>query len=273
MSVEPEYITARSVLLDGLDALHEHLPEIVLIGAQAVYLWAGAGDLRVAVMTTDADLALDASALKPNPRVEAALEVAGFAQRPGGNPGQWINRNGVALDLMVAEHQAGGGSRAARIPPHSRNTARRGRGLAPSLVDNHLTSVHSLATNDSRSLQIRVSGPAALIVAKCIKLKERLSARDEGKSNRVKPKDALDIFRLLQAVEMEQLLTGFSAHTSEPHAHDESLEALQFLSANSISASSALPQLARVAAEDDPLVSRSFVLLVSELMSALGPQR
>lgn len=117
MSIEPEYVTARSVLLDGLDALHEHLPEIVLIGAQAVYLWAGAGDLRVAVMTTDADLALDASALKPNPRVEAALEVAGFAQRPGGNPGQWINRNGVALDLMVAEHQAGGGSRAAQIPP------------------------------------------------------------------------------------------------------------------------------------------------------------
>lgn len=55
----PEYVAARHVLLDALDALHDHLDNLILVGAQAVYFHAGEGSLNVPPMTTDADLALN----------------------------------------------------------------------------------------------------------------------------------------------------------------------------------------------------------------------
>lgn len=36
--VAPQYIAARTVLLDALEALAQHQPALVVVGAQAVYL-------------------------------------------------------------------------------------------------------------------------------------------------------------------------------------------------------------------------------------------
>lgn len=36
-AVAPEYVAARRVLLDALEALTDHLPSLILVGAQAVY--------------------------------------------------------------------------------------------------------------------------------------------------------------------------------------------------------------------------------------------
>jgi hypothetical protein len=74
-----EYMAARTVLLDALEALNSHLPNIVLVGAQAVYLHTGAGDLAQPPMTTDADLALDTSALAHEPEITGTLMNAGSA--------------------------------------------------------------------------------------------------------------------------------------------------------------------------------------------------
>lgn len=84
MSLPPEYIAARSVLLDGLEALRDHLDHVILIGAQAVYLWAGEGDFSVSIMTTDADLALNAAELSPEPLIQDVLEKNGFITKAGG---------------------------------------------------------------------------------------------------------------------------------------------------------------------------------------------
>jgi hypothetical protein len=43
----PEYIAARTVLLDALAALEDHLASLVLVGAQAVYFHTGSADLNV----------------------------------------------------------------------------------------------------------------------------------------------------------------------------------------------------------------------------------
>jgi hypothetical protein len=43
----PEYVLARSVLLDALQALAPHLDAVVLVGAQAVYLHTGDAELIV----------------------------------------------------------------------------------------------------------------------------------------------------------------------------------------------------------------------------------
>jgi hypothetical protein len=71
-------------LLDALEALGAHRDSIVVVGAQAVYLRTGGADLAVAEFTTDADLAIDPGALRPDPRLDAALAaveeaVAGLA--------------------------------------------------------------------------------------------------------------------------------------------------------------------------------------------------
>ena len=43
----PEYVAARRVLLDALAALEDHLDNLVLVGAQAVYQHTGETDLNV----------------------------------------------------------------------------------------------------------------------------------------------------------------------------------------------------------------------------------
>jgi hypothetical protein len=53
------YVRARRVLLDALEALNEHRNAVILVGAQAIYLHVGEGDIAVAVYTTDGDIALD----------------------------------------------------------------------------------------------------------------------------------------------------------------------------------------------------------------------
>lgn len=80
---------ARRVLLDALDALKEQLEAVVLVGAQAIYLRVGEGDLAVAPFTTDGDIALDPSAIVPTPRLEEAFTRAGFV-RDLTQPGVWL---------------------------------------------------------------------------------------------------------------------------------------------------------------------------------------
>ncbi|MDQ3151989.1 MAG: hypothetical protein M3R63_09800 [Actinomycetota bacterium] len=80
------YVLARKVLLDALEGLGDHRRAAVLVGAQAVYVHTGSGELTTAPMTTDADLLLRRSALSDNPTVDAAMRRAGFVLRPGGKP-------------------------------------------------------------------------------------------------------------------------------------------------------------------------------------------
>ena len=123
-SPPPEYVLARSVLLDALGALDRHLDALVLVGAQAVYFHTGDAELIVVATTTDADLALDPAKLLDEPLLEDALRAAGFEL--GANPGAWRGRFGVAVDLMVPEALSGVSSRrSARIPIYGN------RGRAP----------------------------------------------------------------------------------------------------------------------------------------------
>ncbi|MHB1740917.1 MAG: hypothetical protein ACYCXA_15835 [Actinomycetes bacterium] len=142
----PEYVLARSVLLDALQALGPHLDAVVLVGAQAVYLHTGDADLNVVPTTTDADLALFPAKLLDEPLLEDALRAAGFEL--AANLGAWRGRLGVAVDLMVPEALSSGSSRrSARLPIHGNRAARRTTGLEPALVDNE---VHNVASGAGR---------------------------------------------------------------------------------------------------------------------------
>ena len=75
---EPQYALARRVLLDALDALGDQRAAVIVVGAQAIYLHTGEGDIAVAPFTTDGDLALVPELLRDQPRLAEALERAGF---------------------------------------------------------------------------------------------------------------------------------------------------------------------------------------------------
>lgn len=100
---DPEYVAARRVVLDALEALGVHRKAVVLIGAQAIYLRVGPGDMAVAPFTTDGDLALNPNVLDDEPALADALRAAGFDLAV--KPGTW-SLGDVQIDLLVPSRDA-----------------------------------------------------------------------------------------------------------------------------------------------------------------------
>jgi hypothetical protein len=205
--VDELYVLARRVLLDALDALGPHRDAIVLVGAQAVYLRVGEADLAVAPFTTDGDLAIDPAILKEIPPLEQALMGVNFLPKSKDSVGVWITKRptsrgdaDVAVDLLVpASVSPGTGRRAARLPGHDSRVARIVKGLDGALVDADTMHLGALEPSDPRSFDVRVAGPAALLVAKVHKISERHG------TDRQSDKDALDVLRLLRGTETDDL--------------------------------------------------------------------
>lgn len=269
MDLAPEYVVARRVLLDALAALADHLDNLVLVGAQAVYHHTGDADLNVPLLTTDADLAINTRGLADVPEIGGVLRSVGFA--PGSNPGHWVNTADVAVDLMVVPHQSGTSrlsARAARLAPHEKPTARIARGLEPALIDNAFVPIAALEPDDTRAFTLRVAGPAALLTAKAIKINERLDQANT-KPDRLKEKDALDAFRILQSVETDDLVTGIVRHHLDARAAAVTTEAIEVYRAEASTSDGRVSQLAAAAAQGDPTVAPAFAALVSDLLAAL----
>ncbi|MBA9002760.1 GSU2403 family nucleotidyltransferase fold protein [Thermomonospora cellulosilytica] len=259
-----EYVLARRVLLDALDALGAHREAIVLVGAQAVYLHTGDADLAVAPTTTDADIALAPDRLRDEPLLEDALRTAGFL--PGSNPGSWVGAHGVAVDLMVPEALSGsGGRRGARLPRHGNRVARRTTGLEAALVDFEERELSALEDTDERTFAIRVAGPAALLIAKVIKVEERRSQA------RLQAKDGLDVLRLLQATDPEPLARRLAELAVHPLSRETTHQAIQSLRDHGTDPDGPLATLAVQAVgvlEDPATIAGSLTALIEELLSA-----
>ena len=265
---DPRYVEARCVLLDGLEALRSHLGSIILVGAQAIYVHVGEADLAVAPFTTDGDLALDSRTLAEEPLIEQAMSSAGFV--PGEQPGAWVGRHGVEVDLLVPEAIAGEGTRGARIPPHSSRAARKVRGLEAALVDNAAHELVALDPRDSRRFSIRVAGPAALVVSKLVKLGDRLR-----EPRRLDAKDAYDIYRLLQAVETDLLAARLSELRDDPVAGETTTQALGVFGEHFAARETAGTQLVvqhSGSLADADFIAESCFRLSRRLLSAMGGQ-
>ncbi|WP_183086313.1 hypothetical protein [Mycetocola tolaasinivorans] len=156
-------VRARSVLLDALDALQMHADAVIVIGAQAIYLRTGGIDVALAEATKDSDVALDPRNLARVPQLEAAMKGAGFFPSATEQPGSWVNREGIPVDLMVPEALAGPGRRGARVPPHHVRATRSARRLEAALVDCEDIDVAALDPHDRRVRRARVTGAAALL--------------------------------------------------------------------------------------------------------------
>jgi hypothetical protein len=163
--------------------------------------------------------------------LEEAMRRAGFTQDADGvqpQPGIWLRREGNELDevdLMVPEKFAGAGRRrAVRLPPHDDRAARRAQGLEGVLVDNDLMPVRALAPEDERTFQVRVAGPAAMLVSKLFKLHERI-----GSTERMFDKDAHDLFRILTGTDPEDLQRRYRRLLADEVSRGVAVAALGYL--------------------------------------------
>jgi hypothetical protein len=227
------HVLARGVLLDALEALRPHRDAITLAGAQAVYARVGDAGIAVAPTTTDADLGLDPVLLADRPPLDALLRRAGFERKrsEGGEAlvGIWTRTTDappVSVDLLTPESLApAGGRRAARLPGHETGTVLKVPGIEATLVDADVMSVSALESSDRRSFDLRVAGPAALLVAKVHKILDR--ADDAGRLN---DKDALDVFRLLRGCDPHDLVARLRIVLDDPRSSPASHQAVDVLS-------------------------------------------
>jgi Nucleotidyltransferase len=264
-------VAARSALLDALDALAQLREAVVVIGAQAIYLHTGGAAVALAEATKDSDLALDPGRLALAPLIEQAMTRAGF--RPNtttGQPGAWLNNDGIPVDLMVPDALSGpGGRRGARIPPHSSSAARRATGLEAAVVDHVPMVVRSLDPVDVRAVTANVAGPAALLVAKLHKLAERRATPD-----RLANKDAHDIYRLLVAISTETLRESLERLVIDPLAGGVTQRAMSHLDELFASGPDALGSAMAGKAEElvgEPeTVAVSVSTLADDLVRSLG---
>jgi hypothetical protein len=270
---EPLYVLARRVLLDALEALGEQRDAVILVGAQAVYLYTGKADLAVAEYTTDADIAIDPSALRSEPTLEETLTAAGFAQDLQ-EVGRWLTTRQldvdpvtVKVDLLVPEAVGGPGRRAARIGDHGKRTARKARGLEAALLDWDAMEVGSLEKSDDRRCEIKVAGPAALLVAKLHKIAERVDS-----PGRAEDKDALDVLRLRRAVPIETLAGGLRTLGGEELSAGVTGQAIGFLRdlfGRPISPGSEMASRAAAPLEEENTIRESSAALAGELLNAV----
>ena len=222
---DPEYVAARRVLLDALEALADHRRAIVLVGAQAVYVRTETlADYQP--YTTDADLAVDPTLLEPLPGLEDVMRSAGFRlkneQFGHPEPGIWEARVVVAgdemvvpVDLIVPEAVAPpGGRRGARLGKvHGQRAVRRAAGLEGALVERSPVEVAALDDTDHRRVVVNVAGAGALLVAKLHKIADRAERPD-----RLVDKDAGDVLRLFSATTPDSMALSLGRLLADPRS-------------------------------------------------------
>jgi hypothetical protein len=218
-----EMVIARNVMLDALDALRDHRSALTVIGAQAVYEQTKTLVGRPTVATKDADLCIDPSVLATGPLLADEMTRAGFHLSNGDRPGIWGKsvdipgmRETVQVDLLVPNAAAGAGKRGARLGSHGKQAAGRADGLEMVMLDFDVRQIDALDGSNRSAGDVKVAGIGALLCAKSYKLSERLVARDRGGRNRVKSKDAGDVWRLMLVSDPEEIASRFDAAENHP---------------------------------------------------------
>lgn len=216
-----DLILARRTLLTGLSALEPQIAALTLIGAQAVFEHTRHFEAIPMTLTADGDTGVDPSLVSAEPRIEDLMVGAGFRPHPD-RPGIWHwnepGRDPVGFDLLVPESLAGGGgrmARAARVPGQGKRALGRARGLEMAILDRSPLTLSDL-DGSGRSVAVHVANPAALLCAKSYKLQERVDDAARGGRDRVKPKDAADVWRLMMTTDPAQVREVFARHETHP---------------------------------------------------------
>ena len=99
-------------------------------------------------------------------------------------------------------------------------------GLEAALVDQSRMTLRGLAADDRRTLDVRVAGVAALLVAKVHKIRDRVA---EARTARLRAKDAGDVLRLIRATPVARMADRLQPLSRDPIAGQVTREALSSL--------------------------------------------
>ena len=133
------------------------------------------------------------------------------------------------------------------------------------MVDNDVHVIGALDPDDPRSFEIKVAGPAALVVSKVVKIVERR----EQQPRRLKPKDGLDVLRLLRAVDTASLAGSLVRIASDELSASVVKSAVSDLREIAAGPDDLLPRLAADAEagfSDPDEIKMSMVLLAGDLL-------
>lgn len=168
--------------------------------------------------------------------MDEALAAAGFRLRQADQPGLWVRSEvigdrevEVELDILAGDSLTTG-RRAAKIPPHGKMSAKKVAGIEVAVVDRSPMLVQSLAADDTRSVEVNVAGPVALLVAKAFKIRDRLAAV-EKRPDRLVNKDAADVLRIMMSVPAKDVAASFAALVRDPRVGEVAVEGVALLRA------------------------------------------
>lgn len=125
----------------------------------------------------------------------------------------------------------------------------------------------ALSSDDARAFELRVAGPAALLVAKLHKIQERTGTRRES------DKDALDVLRLLRGTSTEELAgryTRLRADSRSANVAEEAVNMLRRLFAERRGIGVAMTLRATERLADPQEIAASCVALAGDLLRELG---
>ncbi|MFD7073965.1 hypothetical protein ACFV9G_07105 [Nocardioides sp. NPDC059952] len=118
------------------------------------------------------------------------------------------------VDLLVPTSIAGGGRRSARaLKQHGRQATRHTSGLELVVLDRSMMPIENFADGSVR--EAWVAGHAGLLCAKAYKLGERIRERDQNGRDRVRAKDAVDVWRLLATCDGTEVREVFERHADD----------------------------------------------------------
>lgn len=137
------------------------------------------------------------------------------------------------------------------------------------MVDHRPMRISARAPEDGRVLVAEVAGPAALMVSKLFKLAER---EDEG--DRLRDKDAHDLYRLLAGVSRHDLDAALSRLLADSLAGGVTRSALvsldRMFAAGPDALGSRMAGRAEEGVGDPEVVAASVAVLARELLESVG---
>jgi hypothetical protein len=131
-------------------------------------------------------------------------------------------------------------------------------------------TIAALDPADDRQISVAVAGPTALLVAKLHKLHDR-----QGILNRLDNKDALDVYRLLQAIPTETFADNIPALLSDERARDVTRLGLSYLRELFGTPDAPGSRMAGLGVEslDDPeRIAASCAFLAQDLLAAVATE-
>ncbi|MDF2443657.1 MAG: hypothetical protein JWR01_1860 [Subtercola sp.] len=225
-----ELVNSRRLLLDALNALESQRQSLTVVGAHAVYERVkGASTTFAMDSTRDADLAVFPELVTSRPHLGEVMESLGLTLVSPSRPGVWGRIDDLpgepyslqTIDLIAPAALAGPGRRAATLPgDHGKNSVSKTAGVELSLLDRSVMRWEAFDSTGGAA-EAFVAGTAALVCAKAYKLHDRLDARELNRNReRLRPKDAGDLWRLMQASDGTTIRAVFDAGIADSRIGD-----------------------------------------------------